>query len=72
MFGLIKKCCIKIDSITKIEEVGESTIMITEKVDGQDIEYTFGSFKGNNAYQLMKALWKGEQIESDVFKSQSE
>lgn len=59
MFGLIKKCCISIDSITKIEEISDSTIAIGEKVDGQEIEYIFGSFKGNNAYQLMRALWKG-------------
>lgn len=72
MFGLVKKCTIKIENINKIEESqGSSTITIIESIDGQPVEYVFGSFKNNNAYQLMRALWKGEKIGSDVFKNQN-
>jgi len=60
MFGLVKKCAIKIDSIIRIDESqNSSNITIVETVDGNEVEYIFGSFKNSNAYQLMRALWKG-------------
>jgi hypothetical protein len=37
MFGIVKKCAIGIDRVTKIDEQGPATILVAEKVDGQEI-----------------------------------
>ena len=67
MFGIVKKCTIEINDITKIEENSTAnSITIGENSDGNEVEYYFGNFKNSNAYKLMRALWKGEKLGSDV------
>jgi hypothetical protein len=74
MFGIVKKTAIVIDSISKLAQPSLETIVITgrhhKSVNEED--FPFSGFKNENAFKIIRALWKKEKLESEVLNSNDE
>lgn len=68
MFGIVKKAAILIDSITKITQPSIEIISILGKDsrNQHEEEFIFSGFKNDNAYKIIRALWKKEKLSSEV------
>jgi len=71
MFGIVNKTAIVIDTISKISEPTQNSITISGIADKHTIEeeFTFSGFKNDNAFKIIKALWKKEKLSSEVLNS---
>ena len=74
MFGIVKKTAILIDSISKLTQPSPETIVIAgrDHKSLQEEEFTFSGFKNDNAFKIIKALWKKEKLSSEVLNSNDE
>ena len=74
MFGIVKKIAIVIDSISKLSQPSLETIVVTgrhhKSISEED--FSFSGFKNENAYKIIRALWKKEKLESEVLNSNEE
>ena len=68
MFGIVKKAAILIDSVTRITQPSIESISILGKDsrNQQEEEFIFSGFKNDNAYKIIRALWKKEKLSSEV------
>lgn len=66
MFGIVKKTAIVIDSISKLTQPSPETITITGRhhKSNTEEEFCFSGFKNENAFKIIRALWKKEKLES--------
>jgi hypothetical protein len=71
MFGIVKKIAIVIDSISKLSQPSLETIVVTGRhhKSATEEDFSFSGFKNENAFKIVRALWKKEKLESEVLNS---